>query len=320
MLADFEIIKKEIKTKSFLGKFNLLQGRYFIAIEEYDNAEEYLERARDMYKKYNDAYALGEVYFYLGKLEHYDKETQILNILADVYNIDFDSDQILIKRAANLAEKLIKKRINLNGIRTALGIHALKIKRDPALAINHFRKAYNSESNKLFSLTGIITAWVQNGEHDKVETLAEKALKINNPVITGLIRLSETINWLENFSVTGPLPWGTKDITNFQLGKYVGDVVDKVLGRLFLLEGNSKKASGIFTALVDKYPEDSNIKYYAAWAAILSNDREALKSVIKTSQNCQAAWAVAQIAVDYDPYNLGGCCKKKSLSHLSACC
>lgn len=229
------------------------------------------------------------------------KETDVLNRLASICAVDFDSDKVRLRRAGEVARRLVEGKIQVPGVQTALGLHALLVEQMPSEAVKHFEAAFRAYPDDKMALVGLLAARVQKGEYSKVVGTAKRTRYSADLIVTGLVSLSATLRWLDSYETAGPPPASVQSLESLGLRKYAGDTLDAAIGRLYLLEGNARRAAEVLGPLADRHPERPDWSYYAAWAAALTGDGEGVARRFAALDKWSGRWTVACLLLDTDP-------------------
>jgi hypothetical protein len=181
----------------------------------------------------------------------------------------------------------------------------LQITQNPAKAVAHFRAAFNANQNDRRALIGLLSALVRNEAYTDITALSHQVKPGEHAldrVVAALIALSKTLHWLDSQTMAGFPPDTTQGLERFNgldLHKYAGSVVDSVVGRLHLLEGNAARAAEILLPLAEKHP--GRWSYYATWAAILTSNRNAVERIYTATSQWSGKWTIACLLMDVDP-------------------
>lgn len=236
---------------------------------------------------------------YLGGLKNYREEKEIIEILTNICQVDFESDRVLVKRAGEVAAILDNHKINIPGIMTAMGLNALIVEKNILEAVRCFKAAVNEDHTAAAPLLGMIAALIQNGAYSQVADV-----KINDSagqVVRDLVTLGRTLHWLQSRTEKGTVPAGTGFLEGSGLQKYAGDIFYAALGRLYLLEGNAKKAVEILIPFAERHADEPGWRYYTSWAAVLTGDRHALTDQYDAVGKWSGRWTLACHVQDFDP-------------------
>lgn len=225
----------------------------------------------------------------------------MINLLHEACNVNFESGNVLIRRAGLVASKLKNAGIPIPIIDTALGLYELQICNEPAKAAPYFTAAFNKDSKTPLPLTGLVAAWVQNGEYHNAAKISREIIDTASPVVKNLVKLSRTLAWLDSRTDAVAAPSDAKTLEQINLRPYVGDIVDTAIGRLYLIEGNAAKAAEILIPFAQKRAREPRWRYYAAWAALLTNQRMKVLEEFTASLNEPALWPLACLLMDMDP-------------------
>lgn len=258
--------------------------------------------ARDLAKR--GARGDDQLNVYIDYLQHISdssKETEILKLLSSLCAVDFDSDGVRLKRAGEVAQCLLESKIPVSGLQTTLGLHALLVEQLPSKAVKHFESAFQANPHERMALVGLLASIVQSGDYSKVAKTVQNTAHSDDTVVRGLVNLSTTLQWLNDAGVAGSPPCSAHSLSCIDIGVYAGKSVESAIGILHLLEGNAKLAAEILLPLAEKHPEQCQWNYYAAWAASLTGNREAVARRFAALAKWKGKWTVACILLDTDP-------------------
>ncbi len=253
---------------------------------------------------------------WLKSLDDYRQAPQVINFLTDACDVSFESANMNIKRAGIIASKLKNAGIDLYKADIALGLYKLQVETKPADAIPYFTTAFEKDPGNMLPLTGLITAWVQNGEYEKTSTISEAHIEAATPLIRNLLTFSQTMSWLNSRSNGVAAPIDADTLEELNLSEYIGDVFEGARGRLFLIEGNASKAAEILLPLAQKQSHQPEWQYYAAWAAILTNQSSRVLEQFKGLSSKAVRWPVACLLLDADPATAKNNQVKSILQHV----
>ena len=231
-------------------------------------------------------------------------ETVVLNLLANICSVDFETDPVRLKRAGEVAarlQSLVEQHpLAFPWLARTLGLHVLLVEENPASASRHFDAALQAGDHDRVVLIGLICAAVRDGRYDQVAQFNGQLGQTGDPIIGGLLKLSATLRWQEQREIEGPVPATVQQLAALDLQKYVGDVASLVIGRLHLLEGNSRAAAELLLPLAERHPEQPRWSYYAVWAALLVGDRAAAGRRLAALDTWSGRWSVACLLLDSD--------------------
>ncbi|MCD6486973.1 MAG: hypothetical protein J7K35_06585 [Syntrophobacterales bacterium] len=236
---------------------------------------------------------------YLRGLKDYHGEKEIIEILTNICQVDFESERVLVKRAGEVAAILDNHKINIPGIMTAMGLNALIVEKNCFEAVRCFKAAVNEDRTAVVPLLGVIAALIQNGDYSQVADV-----EINDSagqVVRDLVTLGRTLDWLQSRTEKGTVPAGTGFLEGSGLQKYAGDIFHAALGRLYLLEGNAKKAAEILMPFAERHAGEPAWRYYTSWAAVLTGNRQALTDQYNAVGKWSGRWTLACHVQDFDP-------------------
>lgn len=272
------------------------------------NADEKLRYARDLAGRGARGDEHLNIYIdHLKRVRSPAQEQAVLTILTSICAVNFDSDNVMLRRAGEVAQRLVETKTEVSGLQIALGLHALQIAQDSSKATVHFRAAFKANRKDRVALVGLLAALIRNEAYADIEVLSRnikhEGLSMDE-LVSGLVSLSKTLNWL-NSQMSTDLPLETirnpERFKDLDLHKYVGDVVDLAIGRLYLLGGSAKQAAEVLLPLAERHPEQSRWGYYAAWAAMLTDNVGGVDRLYSASSKWVGRWTIACLLLDTDP-------------------
>lgn len=245
---------------------------------------------------------------YLQKAPVPAAETDIIQLLNGICAVDFNSDRAALERARVAAQQMMNARspVPVAGLWTALALHTLLVQRAPHQALTYFGNAFNANQQDRTAMIGLLACYIQLGQHGKIGEMARQPFMsgfARDAVVAGLLQFSGILNWLDDQNVMGPLPGNTQTVEslrNLGLRAYLGDIVDGTIGRLYLLAGDARQAVTLLSPLLanQQYPQWA---YYAAWAGLLTGNRDGVAACFDQVARWPGRWAVACLLIDADP-------------------
>jgi hypothetical protein len=246
---------------------------------------------------------------YLLHIEEPSLRLPVLNALASICSVDFDTDNVLLRRVQEVAQQLVTKNIRVAGVYRALGIYTLLIEQSPSVAVKYFIQALQANGYDVVALRGLLAAWIQSRDYGHVTKTVQwlqssSYSNLTDPIIDGLINLNEILHWLDSSTPENRPAGGIyylERLKSLNLQKYVGDVIGIAIGRLHLIEGNAQRAKAYLHPLVAKHPEQPQWHYYAAWTDILVGDQETVARRFTTLTQWSGTWTIGCLLIDIDP-------------------
>jgi len=241
---------------------------------------------------------------YLQNQIHLAHERQVLNLLMSICHVDFASDNVQLKRAKEVAERLLANRIQIAGIQNAQGMYALLLQHNFNEATEYFLAVLKVSNTNVIALYGLLTAYLLSNAYQKIAELQNWIKTLNHsqdPIITGLITLSSTLQWLDHPDDDGS---NTIDAHTIQLlealnlQRFVGDIVNVAIGRLYLLIGEARRAAEYLNHAIANHPEKVQWRYYGAWANMLVGNKETLRNYYLSSTEWSSKWTIACLLLD----------------------
>ncbi len=230
------------------------------------------------------------------------EEEDIFSFLSWILQVDFDSNQAALTRAAEVARQLQLNRVPMPGGQRAIGLHCLLVAGDLPEAVLRLEKVLKKVPRDEIAYQGLLAALIQLGQHDRVEKLPKESWEPANKVIMGLHTLNTTLKWLDDGTLPGPPPAAAEELEALPLAKYVGTIpLAMAMGRLHLLEGHASRAAEILSELADRLTSQPRWHYYAAWATALAGKRDLVDRYRRLPQ-WPARWSVVALLADLDPH------------------
>jgi len=229
------------------------------------------------------------------------REQEVTKLLTDFFSLDFNVDQVRLKRAGEAAQNFLDRKVHIPGMQTVLGLYALQIMHDPALASTHFASTLKDSPNDRVAVTGLLSSLIRQGEHRKAEKLALSKAHSSDLTIVGLMKLNAAMHWLDVLDIPKCPSVAASDLGGLNLELFVGEVIKAVTGRLYLLEGNARRAAELLGPYADSKPKDPRWNYYAAWASVLCGDSDAAAKRLSALAGWPGRWTIACILLDLAP-------------------
>ncbi|MFI6516491.1 hypothetical protein ACIBF1_13110 [Spirillospora sp. NPDC050679] len=205
----------------------------------------------------------------------------------------FDSGTVRIAEAAALARRFP----GVAGAERTLGLNALLVDGDAAAAASHLARAPDDET----TFVALLAARLRMGDHGGVAALAARPGRRADPSTARagaeLAALSALLAWLDDPSATGPAPADSARLARFTVAAHAGEWLDYAIGRMYLLEGDARRAAELLPPLAEAFPGRPGWDYQAAWALLLRDDPEGVAQRYARSPT----WAVGCLLRDADP-------------------
>lgn len=257
---------------------------------------------------------------YLDQIGDPAAEVEILKVLEHVCDTGTDSSKVRLKRAAEVALRLVAKKIDVPGALRAGGLKMLILDDAPEKAEQWLVAALKRDRRDISAAIALTSAWIRCGKYDKALRLNEKS---QNDTIQSLVLLASTLKWLEDATVAGPPPTSARQLANANLLQLAGDRWSLAVGRLHLIEGDARSAVEALGKSVERNPMDVERVYHYAWALGLCGNEEALRRCFDSLDGHPQRWVVALICRDLRPElvteeELTGCIEAQSDRNQSA--
>nr|BBH86927.1 hypothetical protein KTC_16780 [Thermosporothrix sp. COM3] len=183
------------------------------------------------------------------------------------------------------------------------GLYQLRISRELKQALEHFKQAYALDSTDKQSLLGLIITQIQLKQYKDAQNWLQeprhRPYLQQDEAFRALNDLCLLSDWLQK-PLPGPPPCTIAQFEQFRhhpLQPYVENALNAALGRLYLLQGDAHKAFELLFPLVTRRGEQI---YYAAWAAMLIGNPQAMVECYTQNVNTNRRWPVALLLLDTD--------------------
>ena len=258
--------------------------------------------ARDLAKRGAKNAGQINIYFdHMHTVPQPSKETAVLGLLGSFLNVNFDTDKYLLEQNGLIALRIEECQVKLPGLQTTLGVYAFAIEHSVSKALPYFRKALEEDPLDRAALIGLYSCLIQREEFGKTLQIVPPQKYAFDREVIGLLKLGAVLQWLNDPTSTGLVPCSAQQLINFDVGRFAGDLLDRAVGIMYLLEGNAPQAFGVLVPLAGKHPDSSpQLNYYTAWAAmLLGRDDEVANRFTQTNQ-WAGAWVIGCLLLDTD--------------------
>jgi hypothetical protein len=251
--------------------------------------------------------ALADPYLdvYINYLQHTAKDeavTEVRALLADICNIDLDSGREQLLLANHVATHLRKHNLlDIPGFACVQGLHALLVLRAPAQAAPFFAEALKANTTSHIVQIGLLTSLIRQQHFDAALSHLPQFGQPLHPQVEGLVLFLRAWHWLEDSTLSGPLPVSAQQLELLNPVRYVGPLADLVIGRLHLLEGNARQSLNALRSAASQLTAEPRWHYYIAWASTLVGDREGVANSLKCTLAWSGNWTIACLLLDLDP-------------------
>ncbi|GHO65069.1 hypothetical protein KSC_039610 [Ktedonobacter sp. SOSP1-52] len=245
---------------------------------------------------------------YLARISEPTQERSMCSLLEQSCAVDFESDDIHIKRAGEIAEYVLRVALPIKGAHNAFALYALLIEHNQTKAIEHFTIVLNSDTRNFTALRGLLAAWIQADEYQKVVAYIhdKQTLKYeNDSIVHALFKLSSIMRWLTSIDDPSPLEDDLPDHSLLKhIRRYIGDKIDAILGRLYLVQGKAQQAAELLHTYASKHTITRlEYRYYVAWAYLLLNEKNMLATYFHHYEKWPSQWTIACLVLDATPSN-----------------
>ncbi|MFF2508028.1 hypothetical protein ACFVTY_32390 [Streptomyces sp. NPDC058067] len=215
-----------------------------------------------------------------------------------------------VERAFAFAGRLSEAGLRVAGLDRTLGLGVLLLRREPALAADHFTRACAADPTDGEALRGLLAAHLHAGAYADALGALRGREAARTPRTAELADLCRMLEWLDlNPDRDGPPgPATPAPLTAVRLAT-IADGPDSrpwgryALGRAQLLEGNADLAAKNLVVAADAFPDRPGLAYHAAWAQLLCGERE------EAGRRCRAllagggarTWPLGCLLADADP-------------------
>lgn len=228
-------------------------------------------------------------------------EAAVLDLLASIVAVDFNSEKVLLKRAGEVAQRLFNNNIEIPGLLTALGLYKLVIQGDPCASMGFLERATSENPRDKTAVIAALSAATRAGDYERVDAIAGASHFADDPVVRAISLLCRTLVWLDDRDIPDSPPYCTRDFAGLDVYRYVGDTLYAAMGRLHLLEGDADMAAHALLPYAEAHPEEPRWRYYCAWTAVLRNDVGMLTEQLERARDWGGAWTVACMLLDLNP-------------------
>ncbi|MUN35230.1 hypothetical protein [Actinomadura litoris] len=226
---------------------------------------------------------------------------EIIDVVASVLRVDLESGERRMEQAAELALDLSNRRIEAPGLDAALGLAHLIVLDRPDTAITHLTRARDAGRNDEAFRTMLTAAYLRAGDRAAAEALGGHAAATSSRWAREIAVLLWTLTWLDDPASEEAPPVGAAALRDFVIGRLTGPWLGYAAGRMFLLEGDQRSAASLLMPLVAADPVRAEWIYHAAWACLLTGDREGVARCFDRVRGQPLEWAVACLCLDADP-------------------
>ncbi|TDB91404.1 hypothetical protein E1264_01885 [Actinomadura sp. KC216] len=222
-------------------------------------------------------------------------------LVAGLLSVRHDSGTIRIAQAGELAAMMASAGAARPDLDRTLGLHRLMVDGAPHDAVAPLTRAWRAAPADESAFAGLLAALLRSGAHGSLAELAADPARPRTRAVEELIRLGRVLAWLDDPADPAPAPAGAARLTGFTVAAQAGEWLDYAIGRLYLLEGDSRRAAELLAPLAEAFPGRPGWDYHAAWALYLRGDREGVAARFDRVRGRPEAWAVRCVLCDIDP-------------------
>ncbi|MBO2445701.1 hypothetical protein J4573_01220 [Actinomadura barringtoniae] len=235
---------------------------------------------------------------------------EIAALVESVLRVGFGTDKERIAQAGWLAQELARRNVVFPRRDTVLGLAHLVVQNAIDAAVTALTRAHQADPRDETAFAALMAALLRRGEQLRVVTLMNEPGRPASRRIDELSELSRTLGWLDDPSAAGPVPADSTRLSRLTIGEEAGGWLPYAIGRLRLLEGDTRQAAAALGPLAETTGTDPvtwQWGYHAAWAWLLLGDREAVAHCFSRVYGGPGGWTVACLLRDADPdRDLGG--------------
>ncbi|HET9169603.1 MAG TPA: hypothetical protein VFN97_09205 [Actinospica sp.] len=231
---------------------------------------------------------------------------EVMGLIDRVLQVGFgDADQRL-GQAYTLAVKLGERVPRMDAV-FALGLGELLLIRRPLAALAHFQAVHGHDATDAEALRGVVAAHLHARQFAAAVSAATAATALN-PRGVELLDLCRQLAWLDApqslTEIEAPAdapPHTAQRLTEIAPGRDVGPWLDYAIGRSHLVEGEAEHARRYLAPLPAGGRSDPDALYHAAWAHLLCQDVEPIRTAFVSLTGRPGGWALACILQDAEP-------------------
>ena len=231
---------------------------------------------------------------------------EVLALIDRVLQVGFDDDDQRLGRAYSLAVKL-GDRVQRTDAVFALALGELLLNRRPQAALRHFQTVHAHDASDAEALRGVIAAHMHAREFSAAVSAATAATS-SSPRCAELLALCRQLAWLDAphslTEIEAPddsPPWTAARLAEVAPGRDTGPWLDYAIGRTHLLDGEAEQARRFLAPLPAAGLADPDVLYHAAWAGLLCQDVETVRTAFDALAAQPGSWALGCLLQDAAP-------------------
>jgi hypothetical protein len=232
---------------------------------------------------------------------------EVLALIDRVLRVGFDDEDQRLGRAYSLAVKL-GDRVQRTDAVFALALGELLLNRRPQAALRHFRTVNGHDASDTEALRGVIAAHMHAREFSAAAVSAATAATSLSPRCAELLALCRQLAWLDAphslTEIEAPAdspPSTAVRLAEIAPGRDIGPWLDYAIGRTHLLDGEAEQARRFLAPLPAAGLADPDVLYHAAWAYLLCQDIESIRTAFVALAGQPGSWALGCMLQDAEP-------------------
>jgi hypothetical protein len=231
---------------------------------------------------------------------------EVMKLIDRVLQVGFSDRDARLSRAYSLAMKL-GDRVPRTDAVFAVAIGELLLKHRPHLALDFFQTVRRQKASHGEALRGVVAAHMHAGQFSAAVSAASVATSVNQRCAE-LLTLCRQLAWLDapqslteiEVSVDAP-PWSAAQLTEIAPGRDVGPWLEYAIGRSHLLDGKADQARRFLAPLPARGLADADVVYHLAWANLLCQDTESIRTAFAAAAGQPGSWALGCVLQDSAP-------------------
>jgi hypothetical protein len=247
---------------------------------------------------------------------------EVVALIDRVLQVGFDDGDQRLGQAFSLAAKLGDRVPRVDAV-FALALGELLLSRRPPAALHYFQAVQRHEASHAASramtsrdvfdteaLRGVIAAHMHAREFSAAVSTATAATSLN-PRCMELLALCRQLAWLDapqslaEFEAPADTPPQTAaQLAEIAPGRDTGPWLNYAIGRSHLLDGDAEQARRFLAPLpmtAAGLPADPDALYHAAWAHLLCQDIDGVRTAFLALAGQPGSWALGCVLQDAEP-------------------
>jgi hypothetical protein len=238
---------------------------------------------------------------------------EVLALIDRVLQVGFDDGDQRLGPAYSLAAKLGDRTPRADAV-FALALGELLLNRRPDAALHYFQNMHDFQAMHGYgafateALRGVIAAHMHARDFSAAVSAATATTSLD-PRCTELLALCRQLAWLdapqsltetEAPADTTP-PQTAARLAEIAPGRDTGPWLNYAIGRTHLLDGEAEQAQRFLGPLPAAGLSDPDALYHAAWAHLLCQDVEAIRTLLPALAGQPGSWALGCMLQDAEP-------------------